>query len=406
MKICLVTNEYPPQSHTGGIGTRFRNLALGFVSLGHKVSVITRIEGRGNSVSDEDGVRVYRISPSQIALRGFWRIEGVLPSTVSRLSYSACVSRKLHELIRADQVDVAISPEWGAELFWFALAPGRKRVPLVVSVSGPSFVMNRFADGKRRLDLLLTEWLEKILLLRADAIHAVSAQVAREVSEKYRLPMNRFRVIHNPVDTRIFAPDPSAKITGKTLLYVGRLEERKGVGILAAALRIVHKTHPDARCVFIGRDMSGRIQGASMRFYLLKLLDDSGSRVEFHDHMSHEKLVSFYQKADIGIFPSLSEPSGNVCLEAMACGKPVILTKNSGLWEVLQDRFIGLSVNAGDATGLAKTIVELLNDEALRETLGARARKTAEDHFSTHRIVPQWLELIESARPGTVSSSN
>ena len=159
MKLCVVTSEYPHGSrYHGGIGTTMRDLARGFTAHGHEVHVVTRADrNEPESTWDDDGVDVHTVHPMLIRLRGFWRIEHLAPVAISRLRYSIAVSRKLRALARQKKFDSVISAEWGAETFWFALL--HKKAPLLVSISGPTFIMGRYAGTLRGLDGVLTEWM-------------------------------------------------------------------------------------------------------------------------------------------------------------------------------------------------------------------------------------------------------
>src|SRR3989338_8787396 len=133
MNICIVSNEYPPRLHQGGIGTQMRVLALAFTDHGHRVCVITRTEGdEEEGVQEQEGIKVFRIRPSRIQLRGLWRLEQMksIRYTVQRIRYSLRVNAILQELKGLEKFDVIISPEWGAETLWYALFA--KKAPLIV----------------------------------------------------------------------------------------------------------------------------------------------------------------------------------------------------------------------------------------------------------------------------------
>ena len=108
MKICFVTQKYPPSPRSGSIGAVMQQLAHGLVDEGHKVRIVTRADsGQAESDQNEGGVIVYRIKPPATALTGFWKLEQQYP-VLFWLRYSQAVSSKLQELVREGEAELVI----------------------------------------------------------------------------------------------------------------------------------------------------------------------------------------------------------------------------------------------------------------------------------------------------------
>jgi glycosyltransferase involved in cell wall biosynthesis len=186
------------------------------------------------------------------------------------------------------------------------------------------------------------------------------------------------RVWARGVDTATFAPAPrSAGAASRSgfpdavqLLYVGRLTPEKDLPLLFRAYRKVAATRPPGvvHLVLTGDgSYSRRMQG------------EAPPGVTFTGHLEGSALSAAYSAADVFVFPSRVETLGNVVLEAMASGLPVIGVDQGGTLENLRHGVNGLLCPAGDVDRFAEAIGRLLDDHALRRTLGQNARAWAEE---------------------------
>src|SRR3989338_3965723 len=116
MRVCIVARAYPPRRVHGGIGTYMRNLARGLTAKGHTVHVVTQTEpGQREAIRRDGEIVVHTVHPMAVTLRGLWRLERWLPSTIARLRYAARVNQTLQELIREQGIDVVVSAQYPAE---------------------------------------------------------------------------------------------------------------------------------------------------------------------------------------------------------------------------------------------------------------------------------------------------
>jgi phosphatidylinositol alpha-mannosyltransferase len=216
--------------------------------------------------------------------------------------------------------------------------------------------------------LLLKKWFRKL-----DGKIAVS-KTAMEYAHKHL--RGYYNIIPNGIDLEHFSPDvpPIDEFCdGKlNLLFVGRLESRKGLNYLLKAYKQVHHEIPDSRLIVVGPGTRLR------RKYERQVRRDRLNDVTFVGHVPYEELPRYYKTADIFCAPATGRESfGIVLLEAMALGKPVVASKIEGYVSVVTDSVDGLLVPPRDVRALAQALLSLMADESLRQQMGAGARAKA-----------------------------
>jgi glycosyltransferase involved in cell wall biosynthesis len=208
---------------------------------------------------------------------------------------------------------------------------------------------------------------------------------------------HRCTVIPNPVDCDHFRPamtttKPKAIKSGAKVVCVGRPRQIKGIHILAQAMPLVWQVNPQVEFTLVPAPMGKG--GGSPRDAYTEILGDllTDERVRVVAPVSREELPRLYTDATVCVVPSLWEGFGYVCAEAMACGVPVIASRVGGLAEIVKDRESGRLVEPGNATDLARAIVELLGDAQLCERLGLAARKRIVENFSSPIIAARMAD--------------
>jgi glycosyltransferase involved in cell wall biosynthesis len=389
MNICLVSREYPTDDHTGGIGTYTEKTARALARLGQTVSVITEAQDEpGTRV--ENGVSVVRLARTS------------RPRVITR---AWAVARAIDRLPVAP--DIVQACEYQAEGVWYALRPRRGTI-FVTRFATPSFLvreLNSHAEMRRAFQIggMRTahyhDRLERLQTRRSDAIISISNALADVVSQRWHIPRRRLTTIMNGVDFAeryaSQAADLPEELYGKEyLLYFGRLEERKGVHVLARALPAVLEKHPQLHVVFAGNDLHSYM-GGSMQRFVEQCNEPYRDRLHFLPRLPQPQLYPLLTHALFAVLPSLWEALGNVSLEALDMGKPVVATLGSGFGEVIDDGVSGLLVPPGDVPALQQALLFLLAD---RNTLSrmSRAAKARADLFSLDRMALQLLHFYES----------
>jgi glycosyltransferase involved in cell wall biosynthesis len=386
LNVCLVSEEFPPDSGWGGIGTYTYNLALGLSALGHRVRVISRGWG-GDTVQDVNGVPVYRLSVAEPSWRRGTRFLSTrFYETRQILLWNVRVARLLRRLRAAEPIDLIECPEYHAQGVLASLVV--TRVPVVVKLHTPSWLcreVNGVAAGGSTLDTRIGEGLEYRLARRAGMLTSPSLKLAEDVAKRWGLPVDAVRVIPNPIDDELFQTRADVARDASRVLYVGRVERRKGVTTLADAFPTVRASFPETSLRLVGRDHPSGRDGSSMTKHLRERLAAGNvpeSSVAFTGPVDRAALPGEYAQAAVCVVPSLYENFPYTCLEAMACGCAVVATSVGGIPEIITDGVDGVLVPPDSPQALAAALALLLGDPALVRRLGDRARETIRQRFS------------------------
>lgn len=250
----------------------------------------------------------------------------------------------------------------------------QQRCPLVLTVHGND--VKHLPDEHPRLRARVSQALQ-----RADAVIAVSAQLAERVEELGADP-GRVRVIPNGVDCEIFRPK-GRRYPGESgwrLVYVGRFQAAKGIGVLLQALSRLRGAGRTVDLELIGgAPATGTAAGFAAEAGALGLQD----HVRFVDEIPWTALPERLSQADIFVLPSFSEGLPLVLLEAMACGLPLVATRCGGPEEIVTDD-VGVLVDVGDPDQLAAAIGAVIDGYGRFDP--ARIRRRAEECYD-YRVI-------------------
>jgi len=244
------------------------------------------------------------------------------------------------------------------------------------SVAYLSHPWSGYNFGKPFTTMLLKRWFCKL-----DGKIAVS-KPAMEFVHRY-FP-GYYNIIPNGVDLGHFSPDVSPIDEfgdGKlNILFVGRLEKRKGVNYLLKAYQQIKQEISNSRLIIVG-------PGTRLRKKYEKQVKQNGLKdVAFVGHVSDDELPRYYKTADIFCAPATDwESFGIILLEAMAMGKPIIASNIEGYASLVTHGVEGLLVPPKDKEKLAQALISLLTDESLRQQMGARGRLKAQE-YSWERV--------------------
>lgn len=382
LRICLLSQAYPPEKFDG-VGRSTHLLARGLFELGHHVHVITR--GQAEQLAFYDGAYVHQIP---LRLNRYERYR-LLPATHATLNYSHAVYEKVRLLYMNDGVQLVDSPLWQVE-------------GLVTEQSGLLPVVVRPVTAIRQIselqhnhdaDQRMLGDLEQALLERAAFLVANSQATVKALQNVYSLPLTvpRDVVAYGiaPVPDEAVRPfDPARGSEAPlTVLFLGRLEKRKGILDLFAAIPRVLEGAPNVRFVIAGADnsLSDGFQaqhGMAYPAWFARQYPAAVPFVQFLGGVSEERLNQLYQECDLFVAPSLYESFGLIYLEAMNYGKAVIGCLAGGIPEVVDDGGNGLLVEPEAPAALAEAILRLVRSpQSLRE-MGLAGRRRLLERFT------------------------
>jgi glycosyltransferase involved in cell wall biosynthesis len=252
--------------------------------------------------------------------------------------------------------------------------------PLVATVHGVTRLATSSSDRTRSLMIANYQ--------KVDWLIAVSNYV-KEVITEHGADPSRITVIPNGVDIDLFAPTETGQARARlglpadrfTVLFTGNLIPAKGVDVLLRACRSNATKHPDMHIIAIG-------QGPE-RENLVNLAIDLGiaERVTFAGYKPLSEMPLWYQASDVFVLPSRAEGFGLSALEAMSCGKPVIVSfPPVGEHDFVWQNRTGLLVEYGRAEQLAQALDRLASSPDLVQRLGTEARKLVERDFNWDMI--------------------
>lgn len=366
VKIALVSPyDYP---YPGGVTEHVRNLADQLLSRGHEVHVIAPSSvGQGDVPAGPVLHRVGRSVPIPangsvaritLPLRGYLQVK-------SLLAFQAFDIVHLHE-------------------------PMMPALPLAVLHHSPTINVGTFhAFGRSNMAYFYAKPMLKPLFNRLHGRIAVSGPARDFVARHFPGP---YRIIPNGIEYARFATrrEPIDRFEDDRLdvLFVGRLEKRKGLEYLLRAWPAVHRAVPRARLLVVGG-------GRRLEGYRRWVRSHGWNEVHFIGKVSAEDLVRYYQTSDVFCAPSTGQESfGIVLLEAMAAGRAIVASRIPGYAEVVDDGAEGLLVEPKSSEMLAATLIRLLEDAQLRRAMGERGREKAAA-YDWSRVAGQVLDFYE-----------
>jgi glycogen(starch) synthase len=399
MKIGLVSAEYPPETDFGGLGSYIYKLAHALSALGHRVTVVSSTSKEGVTGPQADGpVAVYRVPRPRRDLAGLGR-------SINNVIYSLRLHRLLRRLIHEKAIEVIQFPEYRGEGLAHCLLGC---APYVVRFSMPRWLVDELNQGparrngpRMRINRAIDRWVENTPVRRGRAFIFPSRDIMSLMDRRIGF-RGLCRVIYPGVDADRFKPGTDPDLRGRygvdgapVVLYVGRLEFRKGVHVLAEAASQIAGRFPNARFVFAGADSESAPGGGSMREYMECIASRNGIREAFRfiGGVKHHDVARIYGLGDLLVVPSLYENLANVLLEGMAAGLPIVTTSGGGSPEVVIHGTNGLVVPPGDSQALADAVSDLLSDSGRRERFGQSNRKKALEELSLERMARETVEV-------------
>lgn len=275
-----------------------------------------------------------------------------------------------------------------------ALARRLRRIPLLLHLhggvettppQGDMLTRLKFTAAKNIYDRTIGKW----TLMTADAIASVSKQDIEAAKNLFQIDGNLFHWVPNAVDIKTFK-NSNFSSDGLYVLFVGRLDPRKGIDVLLKVAKLVVQERDDVVFVIIGEgSLKEQVEVAARSF--------QGSMIVL-GRVPLEILLKWLSKASILLLPSYTEGLPTVCLEALATETPVVASNIGGTSEVVINSKTGYLFPPGNAQLCAEKVLRLLADESLREGMGKRGRDLVEQWYSWEKVVEKVEGLYESIK--------
>lgn len=362
----------------GGVQVHVRELSAKLRERGHEVHILA--PGRRPGRRDDA-----RIVGRAVPVRG--------NGSVARISFGPQVAREVGRALRELAPDLIHVHE--------PVAPSVSMLA-VLRANAPVVATFHSNVGRERVGSL---WYQ----LAAPAMRPVWRKLTRRlaVSEAARQSVTSrmgeadLLIVPNGVDVRRFAgAAPAALGPGRHLLFVGRLEARKGFPVAVEAFAQLARDYADIRLLVVG--------DGSQRDAVWKLPAALRSRVVMLGRVEDAALAGIMKAADLYVGPATGgESFGIVLAEAMAAGLPIVASDIAGYRDVARDGVEAILVPPGDAAALARGIRRLLDDPALASALGVRGAERARTFdwdAVTDRIEDVYRDVVGRAQPAPAAA--
>jgi glycosyltransferase involved in cell wall biosynthesis len=394
-KVCFISPEYWPL--TGGTGAYVYYLSNELIKNGYRIQIVTG----SNQTQD------IQVNP-QLNV-SFLKIPKI--PIVKSFMLAAASSRKLSSIrSTAAYVDIthpqlpltptfAVPPSFGKALVctvhstWKGEAEAIRGEPYSRLNANEKFLVS--------FNWFL-RFFEEGMLKRARKIIAVSRFTKWELTNYYKIPESKIRVIHNGVDVNKFKPavdKRKVKIElgfnpdDLAIVSVGRLYARKGLFTLIESMVAVVKRFPTAKFVISGKGQSDEMH--KLTAYAERL--GVKNNIVFTGYYPDKKLPKLYQAADVFAFSTFYEHHPFAVLEALATGLPVVTTTVGGIPETIESGKNGFLVDPFHPRQFSEKIQYLLEHPAFAVEMGAKARKTIVEEYAWRIVVKDAMKVYDEA---------
>lgn len=356
MKIIQVVHSFYPRYE--GIGNYCYQLSKYLVEKGHQVEVITSKLYEDSPVLEfRDGFTIHRCP--YFGVIGTNRLAFIL----DRILQTKADVIHAHSYIFLTTNQVALAKKLKPRPFLLHLHGGLE------VFSSKNFSTNLLFNIKNNIyDHTFGKW----TLKSADAIASVSKCDIQTAVKKFGLDKKLLYWVPNAVNLNMFGMCTSKKAS-MNIVFIGKFVHSKGIDVLVDVIKRILKERNDVIFTLVGKG------------YLQNLIEDITrsyqGKINLTGEVPHSKIPSILSNATILFLPSYSEGLPTVCLEAFACGVPVVATNVGGVSELVIDGMTGFLFPPGDVERGTQNILKLLDNEFLREKMKQNCRYLVEKNY-------------------------
>lgn len=388
MTIGLITPYFPDEyTNDSGIANHCLFLADNLAALGHSVVVIhVRPVYKNesdwyteNSPGKNILVITYKVQTPTLISRVF-KTKWAVIDFAQKLKCMFVTAKILNKTIKKYKIDVIETSSYFSLCYYCDYIGITVPVAIRVSTTFLQMMKEYYPFKSRGLNIIAKMEISFIKRSRYLITHAVTH--ARELNLLYNINENLFQIIPHGIKLPDLTNGQAEDASKTRVLFVGRLEYRKGIDILLDAIPMVIADNPDVAFDIIGNNGETGYQGD----FLKKNTEPVIQCTTFKGKVNRITLEKAYKNCDIFVAPSRYESFGLIFIEAMSFGKPVIGCDVGGVSQIIKDGKNGLFAETGNAVSLANKIGQLIKDPELRRELGSNARETVEFHFTGKQL--------------------
>lgn len=391
MKILQISPEYPPYNIGGG-GLVVQEVARNLSKRGHNVEVISGYYPTGSIfykvLFDHDqGIKV-SLLPLIPNPRTKIELRTRMPPNISSFLYV------LKTILKSDFQAIHIHGYGHCFIDYCAFVCRIFSRPYVLTLHGFPYAPRVGGFLTRVLYRLHFLAVGRVIISMANCVTAVSSEVLEEAMA-LGVDREHLRIVPNGLDIReYYEIEGSSPVREKygisssdwLIVAIGSLHERKGFQYLIRSIPLI-RNNDRIKVLLIGAN-GGYADELARIANILNLKD----KVIFTGYLDQRSKLAVIAQADIFLIPSIAEPYGLVALEAMAMKKPIIATNTGGLREILQNGKTALMIEPKSSESIAVAIMQLLENDTLRENLSINARAELANH-GWDEIVDKYLAI-------------
>ncbi len=370
------------QLEEGGVVRAVLDMCEGLASAGHQVTLLTHDASQ---------------APAH------WKIAGGATPTVMtipkfKVRHHFRMSRRIRKVV--EQADVLhLHTPWDIGNLYLARCARKTRTPYIVSAHG---MLDNWSMAQRNSKKQAYLWIVGARMLeRASFVHCTAAAELEQATKWF--PQGKGKIQPLVFDLSEYKDLPGVEAAQEkwpilkndrpTLLFLSRIHYKKGIEILVDAIAAMKEQ---------GRDVNALIAGSGDEQYLQTIKEQVREhgledRIEFVGHVSGDEKLSLFEAADVFVLPTSQENFGFVFFEAMACGTPVVTTRDVDTWPELEESG-GAIVAPRNVESITAAVETLLDDDSKRREMGQRGRDWALDRFSGSRVIEEYADLYRGAK--------
>lgn len=391
MKILQIITSFPPAFAYGGPARVAYDISKELVKRGHEVTVYT------TDVLDKNGRYKFEKNPMWLDGIEVYHFKNISNNLAANFNISCAPKIALKLKKNLKMFDIVHCHDYRAfEAILLHYYAKKNKVPYIIQPRG---TMPTMAKSKQKM---LFDTLFGHAIIRDASKIIASSKIESEQYLDVFPDLDIGKIVHIPngIDLQVYANLPkngefkkkhSINENEKVILFLSRIHERKGADILIMAFSELKTMFGNVKLVIAGPDEGhqGKLQTLARD---LNVVED----VIFPGPLYGEDKIEAYVDADVFVLPSKDryESFGNVVLEAMACGTPVIVTNNCGVSEWI-GKDVGYTIDY-DKNQLKDALLNLLNNDTLRKNYGAIAKTIVNNEFGWNQTINKIEDVYNS----------
>ena len=390
------------QTDTGGQVVYVLELSKALGSKGYKVDIFTRWFDKSKKQIDpvpgNPNVRVIRIpaGPWEFIPKEF--IYDVLPELSDNMIQFIKENDLDYDLYHGHYVDAGIvaldvAKAFNKPVYFTAHSLGAWKKD---QMGGDPEEMEEKFNFEKRIN-------EELRIFKSVNAHTLTSNVQKEkLNELYNYDAPNIDIIPPGVNIHTYHIPTEEELKKETdlpdkyIFCLSRIDTNKGHDLLLYAFDKIRKEIDDIHLVIGGGSPNPKPREKSVFNKMKEIISERDmDRVHIIGYVPDEKMVQYYQRAELFVLPSIFEPFGMTSQEAMACGTPVVASKFGGIKQVITNEKNGILINPEDSDEFADSIIRLLKDDEYRAKLGREANKLIVEKYSWEAMATAHINLYK-----------